>query len=422
MTSLLIATSDGRQRDLAPGRHSIGRAPENDLTLADDTVSGFHAQIIHDAGQLFIVDLGSRNGTRVNGKPVSGRVPLAAWDRINMGNTALEIVDPAGQTPTRIMPGVSDAQMQRPVQPSPGPVAAGPPPDATDTQQRPVVSPYAHSEGPISSSPNGGFTMAGLAFWPTLLHFQGRINRRQFWLYLLVPMIVGGIINVLGILLADQIPAPSRVWLPQLAVTAICLWPALAIFAKRLHDRNRSSWWTAIFVMGTLLNIAAAMGSKEMAQVLGILVLILGFIQLWLFIECGFLHGTRGNNRFGSDPLGSFGHATNATVSSSGERSVASSPRVATNVSPLVRTLATAAVLMTAIWYKTALVQSDLVRGWAIKREGSFSYFVDSLTVGKRRGIGGMVATAAFTEHLKRDYAMFFFIKGDRGYQFFFKL
>jgi len=57
----------------------IGRAPDNDVVLADATVSSFHAELRWDArGQRWTaVDLKSRNGTLVNGEPARARVPLA---------------------------------------------------------------------------------------------------------------------------------------------------------------------------------------------------------------------------------------------------------------------------------------------------------------------------------------------------------
>ena len=57
---------------------TIGRAPENEIVLASDLVSTSHARIAFDAtaDAYFLEDLESRNGTRLDGVPVSGRTRL----------------------------------------------------------------------------------------------------------------------------------------------------------------------------------------------------------------------------------------------------------------------------------------------------------------------------------------------------------
>ena len=66
----------------------IGRMPDCDITLADPNVSRRHAEVRPFGTGFLLVDLGSTNGTRVNGNPVSER-QLVAGDIINVGATAL---------------------------------------------------------------------------------------------------------------------------------------------------------------------------------------------------------------------------------------------------------------------------------------------------------------------------------------------
>jgi hypothetical protein len=68
----------------------IGRAPDNDLVLSDGRVSRHHGQIGGRLGTLVYTDLGSTNGSRVNGEPVV-EVVLGPGDRILVGDTTLEI-------------------------------------------------------------------------------------------------------------------------------------------------------------------------------------------------------------------------------------------------------------------------------------------------------------------------------------------
>jgi uncharacterized membrane protein YhaH (DUF805 family) len=60
-------------------------------------------------------------------------------------------------------------------------------------------------------------------------------------------------------------------------VNALIAWPAIAVSAKRWHDRDKSAWWVLIAFIP-----------------------LIG--QLWALVDNGFLRGTRGPNRFGPEP------------------------------------------------------------------------------------------------------------------------
>ncbi len=62
----------------------IGRAPDNDIVLADSGVSRYHAELRDVAGGYHIVDLGSNNGTFVNGQQIAA-APLAEGDIVGIG-------------------------------------------------------------------------------------------------------------------------------------------------------------------------------------------------------------------------------------------------------------------------------------------------------------------------------------------------
>ena len=69
----------------------IGRTPDNDVVLADLSVSKRHAELRKSpSGQFEIVDLGSRNGTFVNGKRVHS-TPLTESDLISIGNATFRL-------------------------------------------------------------------------------------------------------------------------------------------------------------------------------------------------------------------------------------------------------------------------------------------------------------------------------------------
>jgi len=69
---------------------TIGRATDNDLVLRDERVSRHHGRIGGRRGTLVYTDLGSTNGSDVNGTRVS-EVVLGAGDRIRLGGCILEV-------------------------------------------------------------------------------------------------------------------------------------------------------------------------------------------------------------------------------------------------------------------------------------------------------------------------------------------
>jgi len=92
MAKLTIQILEGAERgrvfeDLACPI-TIGREEENRIQLNDDRVSRFHLKIQEEAGRIILTDLGSTNGTRVNGHPVQMRV-LQLGDQISVGRSLL---------------------------------------------------------------------------------------------------------------------------------------------------------------------------------------------------------------------------------------------------------------------------------------------------------------------------------------------
>jgi pSer/pThr/pTyr-binding forkhead associated (FHA) protein len=74
-------------------RFVIGRGREADLCLAEPTISRLHAAIEWDGECHTLQDLGSTNGTRVNGRPAS-RAELRDGDEIELGRLALRLRGP----------------------------------------------------------------------------------------------------------------------------------------------------------------------------------------------------------------------------------------------------------------------------------------------------------------------------------------
>ncbi len=74
-------------------RLTIGRDKANQVALEQAGISGFHAEIHNEDGKLLLVDLGSTNGTLVNGTRIQGRREIKLWDTIQIDTVEFEIVD-----------------------------------------------------------------------------------------------------------------------------------------------------------------------------------------------------------------------------------------------------------------------------------------------------------------------------------------
>lgn len=83
-----IVLPDGRRIGIASEIVTIGRLPECAIVLADPNASRRHAQLRREGESVVLVDLGSTNGTQVNGAPVREQ-RLNSGDQITIGTTTL---------------------------------------------------------------------------------------------------------------------------------------------------------------------------------------------------------------------------------------------------------------------------------------------------------------------------------------------
>jgi ABC transport system ATP-binding/permease protein len=85
--------SPGAEVPMPAGSLRIGRAPDNDLVVDDLIASRYHAELRRTPdGQYEIVDLGSHNGTYVNGRRISAQ-PLADSDTVGVGRSTFRLTD-----------------------------------------------------------------------------------------------------------------------------------------------------------------------------------------------------------------------------------------------------------------------------------------------------------------------------------------
>lgn len=143
--------------------------------------------------------------------------------------------------------------------------------------------------------------------------FDGRIGRKRFW---------RGYLAIIGIALLVSMGIPSLAishpgseHLAALILSLAILYPAAAISVKRLHDRDKSGWLAALFLvpgpflqilelLGIAGGLARAPGAALLPHVISwVLTALIIVAGIWALIELGFCKGTTGPNRYGPDPV-----------------------------------------------------------------------------------------------------------------------
>jgi uncharacterized membrane protein YhaH (DUF805 family) len=141
--------------------------------------------------------------------------------------------------------------------------------------------------------------------------FEGRINRKSYWIGLLALIIVmmvvmfGALFLVGGSIVANDFQTRMITFVLQLAF----LYPSAALMVKRLHDRNRPGYFAAFLLVPVVIkavtDLMGMTGSPVDQNALDYLLNIIIFVvSIWFFIELGCLRGTVGPNQYGPDPLG----------------------------------------------------------------------------------------------------------------------
>jgi adenylate cyclase len=96
MARLILATAEGTQAIELRPINSLGRHPNNSIQLLDKIVSKEHCILEQRDGGFILRDLGSLNGTYVNGERVRGELMLKHGDEISLGSTRARYDDGSG--------------------------------------------------------------------------------------------------------------------------------------------------------------------------------------------------------------------------------------------------------------------------------------------------------------------------------------
>ncbi len=101
--TLRSPASEPHEYVLKPGKTTLGRKPDNDIVIADDSASRLHAEIFCQGDLAVVSDLGSRNGTFVNRERLSQPHNLRHEDQIRIGQHVASIAFRDDQNPSALV-------------------------------------------------------------------------------------------------------------------------------------------------------------------------------------------------------------------------------------------------------------------------------------------------------------------------------
>lgn len=114
---------------------------------------------------------------------------------------------------------------------------------------------------------------------------SGRIGR--------VPFLVGAAVVVAVAVLYQTVPGHIAHLATGWAVYPVLVFCAASVLSKRLHDRGRSGWWSALIMLAAILVWPRPRGVIDFLACL---------VLVWAMVDLGLLPGQRGGNRYGPDP------------------------------------------------------------------------------------------------------------------------
>lgn len=169
----------GTRYPLYPGKNIVGRGEDADVSLEDSSVSREHAELDVRAGGAIVRDLGSRNGTFVEGERTGGDTPITHNQRFRVGSYDFQYLTHAeALADEAAVPLQSDPEAEE------SPASAEAPADLTtgageDYPEPPGAPPEEEAAGPLATIPEPGLPVASEApAVPGRLAFLTRVPRR----------------------------------------------------------------------------------------------------------------------------------------------------------------------------------------------------------------------------------------------------
>ncbi|WP_443748032.1 DUF805 domain-containing protein [Asticcacaulis solisilvae] len=125
--------------------------------------------------------------------------------------------------------------------------------------------------------------MTGKIDWGNLFFSAvGRIRQLHF--------LIGGAVLLLLLCLYDSAVKGALQFVTGWIVYPILLGMGACVLSKRLHDRGRSGWWSAVILLAVIMVWPAPTGFFDFIAVL---------VLIWAVIDLGVMPGERGDNRYG---------------------------------------------------------------------------------------------------------------------------
>jgi pSer/pThr/pTyr-binding forkhead associated (FHA) protein len=124
--TVTLTTSEGTEHPLEDSL-TVGRSEDCDITLPSSKVSRQHARFQHSDGGVTVEDLGSSNGTRLNGRAIAGVQALMDGDQvvIDRFTLTLKIVDPGAETEATVLAAPPEDEATVVAPPPTGDAASG---------------------------------------------------------------------------------------------------------------------------------------------------------------------------------------------------------------------------------------------------------------------------------------------------------
>ena len=99
--SLHVVPATGVPFDFEPDDDAvvIGRSSDAEIAVADRSMSRRHARLFHEGDDWLVEDLGSRNGTLLNGRKITEPTPVGVGTALRIGSTTINVTEGAGKTP-----------------------------------------------------------------------------------------------------------------------------------------------------------------------------------------------------------------------------------------------------------------------------------------------------------------------------------
>lgn len=131
-----------------------------------------------------------------------------------------------------------------------------------------------------------------MGFSELFLSAEGRAPR--------LPSLIAAAVLLALAAVYEALVGPTLHWITGWFVYPALFYAGACVLSKRLHDRGRSGWWSALILVSILAVWPHPAGFLDFAFFL---------VLVWAFVELAVMPGEQGANRYGVNPMAPFGAA-----------------------------------------------------------------------------------------------------------------